>query len=315
MLGSSVLLRSAPPQWRFSPVIARAARVRLCISRGSINLSHLRLMSTVRTRFAPSPTGSLHIGGLRTALFNYLYAKRMGGSFILRIEDTDKVREVPGSIDDIKGMLEWCRIVPDEGPGIATSGGGGMDYGPYTQSERLQLYHEHCNRLVESGAAYPCFCSKERLAALKEASRDSRSVSGYDGHCSGIDPAEALRRCEAGEPHTIRLRVPRQSDAEGNVFGSSPWSFLCRTAENRPEGAWNPLASLCPEGKTLSFEDELRGTVQVDLDRIDDQVIMKSDGFPTYVVVVCSQQQKLVRKRIVGLACVQMVDGIGHPAQ
>jgi nondiscriminating glutamyl-tRNA synthetase len=283
---------------------------------------------SVRTRFAPSPTGSLHIGGLRTALFNYLYAKRMGGQFLLRIEDTDKTREVPGSIEEIQGMLAWCGIVPDEGPpgstaaaanttdndGSSSSSSSRSDCGPYIQSERLHVYREHCQRLVDSGAAYPCFCSKERLADLKAQRLDAldddldsvgggaggegidggaagargdgggdddgaqpkqqqqQHRSGYDGHCSHIDSAEARRRVEEGEPHTIRLRVPRSGGGnKGGAGARAGASGLCSLL----------FPSLCASGKTVSFDDELRGIVRVDVDRVDDQVLMKSDGFPT----------------------------------
>ena len=228
-------------------------------------VSHVRAqlpptrMFSVRVRFAPSPTGSLHIGGLRTALFNYLFAKRMGGAFVLRIEDTDKTREIPGSIEDIQDMLEWCNIVPDEGPLSCQPG----PHGPYIQSERLEIYHAHCEKLVDSGAAYPCFCSKERLAELKasQSRNEGSERTGYDGHCAHIDPAEAKRRVEAGEQHTIRLKVPRQKSSKDHH---------CHV-----------YSCLCEENEKVIFDDELRGTINVDVDRIDDQVLLKSDGFPT----------------------------------
>ena len=216
---------------------------------------------SVRVRFAPSPTGSLHIGGLRTALFNYLFAKRMGGAFVLRIEDTDKTREVAGSVDDIMSALEWCGIQPDEGPGSEYTGADG-DRGPYRQSDRLHLYREYCQRLVDSRAAYPCFCSKERLAALKDSWKSGRE-SGYDGKCSHIDPTEAQRRVDAGETHTIRMKIPRTLEGDG-------CSFLSALSESKSK-------------PVIRFRDELRGEIMVGVDRIDDQVIMKSDGFPTYV--------------------------------
>ena len=179
----------------------------------------------------------------------------MGGQFILRIEDTDKSREVPNSIEEIIGMLEWCHIIPDEGPGIEaqTKDGSSRDVGPYIQSQRLHLYRKYCQQLVDSGAAYPCFCSKHRLAELKESGSQKK---GYDGKCSHLSKEEARRRCESGEPHTIRMRIPQKN-------------------------SHSLVQSLCPHGRKVEFHDELRGNISVDLDQLDDQILLKQDGYPT----------------------------------
>ena len=157
----------------------------------------MSLMSTVRVRFAPSPTGFLHIGGLRTALFNYLFARREGGSFILRIEDTDRTRFVEGALEDIKRGLAWCGIEWDEGP---DTGGA---YGPYVQSERLDLYRDAAEELLNKGAAYRCFCTAERLAEIRESGQ-----SGYDRKCRELSPDESEQRAAAGEPCVVRLKAP-----------------------------------------------------------------------------------------------------------
>lgn len=190
-------------------------------------------MASVRVRFAPSPTGFLHIGGLRTALFNYLLAQREGGEFILRIEDTDRTRLVPEALEDIMAGLRWCGIDWAEGPDK------GGPCGPYVQSERLHLYKEKTAELLAQGAAYRCFCSEERLSALRDA-----GVSGYDRACRELPAAEAERRAAAGEPCVVRLK--------------------------------SPLA-----GETV-FRDFLRGEIRFENNTIDDIVLLKTDGFPTY---------------------------------
>lgn len=154
-------------------------------------------MSNVRVRFAPSPTGFLHIGGLRTALFNYLFAKREGGAFILRIEDTDRTRFVEGALEDIKKGLSWTGIEWDEGP---DKGGA---YGPYVQSERLAMYKKAAETLLEQGTAYRCFCTADRLAALRE-----EGVSGYDRKCRDLSKEESAQRAASGEPFVVRLKAP-----------------------------------------------------------------------------------------------------------
>ncbi len=192
-------------------------------------------MTRVRVRFAPSPTGYLHIGGLRTALFNYLFARRTGGSFILRLEDTDRTRLVPDALDDIMRSMRWIGIDWDEGP---DKGGA---YGPYTQSERLGLYRQHADGLLASGHAYRCFCTPERLESMREA---QKSDTRYDGHCRDLPDNEVRRLMDAGVPHVIRLRVPR-------------------------------------EGETV-VHDFLRGEMRFENRLQDDLVLLKTDGFPTY---------------------------------
>ncbi|KAL4159955.1 hypothetical protein PRNP1_000527 [Phytophthora ramorum] len=193
--------------------------------------------SVVRVRYAPSPTGYLHLGGLRTALFNYLFAKSSGGQFILRIEDTDKTRQVEGSLEALVNSLKWCGVEEDEGPNA------GGPYGPYIQSQRLPIYQEAAEKLIEGGHAYRCFCSSERLQKLRESQTRHGEATMYDRACLGLDEKEMEARASRGEPHTVRLKIP--------------------------------------EGKTI-VKDLLRGYVQFEHSGIDDQVLMKSDGYPTY---------------------------------
>ena len=194
---------------------------------------------SVRVRYAPSPTGLQHIGGVRTALFNYFFARAEGGKFILRIEDTDRERYNDESLQDLYDTLEWLGIQWDEGPDKG-------DYGPYVQSERFEIYQEYAQKLLDDGKAYYCFCSAERLEAVREEQKKIKSKQqGYDRHCRDIDPAEALKRKEAGEPCVIRLKVPR-------------------------------------DGKT-TFHDEIMGDItRKNSDVSPDPVIVKTDGFPTY---------------------------------
>ncbi len=199
-------------------------------------------MSDVRVRFAPSPTGELHIGSVRTILYNYLFAKQRSGELILRIEDTDQERLVPTAIDSIYAGLHWLGIRWDEGP---REGG---PFAPYVQSERLALYREHADRLLERGVAYPCFCTKERLAEMRKAQEARHELTRYDRRCRSIPPAEAKSRVDAGEPRTIRLKVPDQ--------------------------------------EVVGIDDLVHGPVAWDLGTIEDQIVMKSDGFPTYHLAV-----------------------------
>lgn len=199
----------------------------------------------MRTRFAPSPTGSLHVGGLRTALFSYIVARQTKGEFLLRIEDTDQAREVAGSIDVILKGLGWAGIPPDEGViwadgGIAQKG----SHGPYKQSERLPLYKEHAEKLLKSGHAYHCFCTSERLDQMRKDQELRKLPPMYDRQCLHLKPEEVSTRIAAGEPFVIRLKVPRD--------------------------------------RTIEFDDDIRGRVSFQGKTIDDQVLMKSDGFPTY---------------------------------
>ena len=191
-------------------------------------------MSKVRTRFAPSPTGFMHLGGLRTALYAYLYAKANGGDFILRIEDTDQQRFVEGAVELIYSSLLESGLKYDEGPDI------GGDFGPYTQSERKAIYDEYAKKLVELGGAYYCFCSKERLESLT----DDKGNRKYDKHCLKLSKEEVERRIASGEPYVIRQNIPTEG--------------------------------------TSSYEDLIYGRIDVDYKELEDNVLIKSDGMPTY---------------------------------
>jgi glutamyl-tRNA synthetase len=196
------------------------------------------MTASVRTRIAPSPTGDPHVGTAYVALFNYALARQQGGSFILRIEDTDRERSTVISERQILDALSWLGVSWDEGPDV----GGG--FGPYRQSERTAIYHRHVEELVANGAAYPCFCTRERLDALRTEQRAAKERLGYDRRCRSIDPVEGARRVNAGEEHVVRLAMPT-------------------------------------EGETAA-RDLLRGDVVIANDQVDDQVLLKSDGHPTY---------------------------------
>lgn len=191
-----------------------------------------------RVRIAPSPTGDPHVGTAYIALFNYAFAKKHGGTFILRIEDTDQTRSTASSEVAIYDALRWLGLDWDEGPDV------GGDRGPYRQSERTAIYREHVQTLIDNGTAYRCFCTSERLAQMRAEQERNKQNPRYDGHCRGLDPKDAQSRAAAGEPHVIRLRVPE-------------------------------------EGET-TLHDELRGPIAFQNAEIDDQVLLKSDGFPTY---------------------------------
>jgi glutamyl-tRNA synthetase len=189
-------------------------------------------------RFAPSPTGRMHIAGARTALYNYLLARQTGGRFILRIEDTDRKRLVPGAMEEIMTGLRWLGLEWDEGPDI------GGPHGPYLQSEAKQLYQQAAQQLVEEGKAYPCFCSAERLAGVREERQKRRESTQYDGACRDIPPEEARRRVAAGDSHVIRFRTPKEG--------------------------------------TTCVRDELRGEICVENRLIEDAILVKSDGLALY---------------------------------
>ncbi len=191
-----------------------------------------------RVRFAPSPTGHMHLGGARTALYNYLFARRTGGKFILRIEDTDQKRYLPEAEQEIIDGLNWLGLELDEGPGI------GGDYGPYRQTERREIYKEHAQILMDKGYAFPCFCTPEKLAKVREEQQRKKENPHYDGTCRRLAPDEAARRIAAGEKYVVRFKTPQ-------------------------------------EGSTTSV-DLLRGPITVENSQIDDYVILKSDGLPTY---------------------------------
>lgn len=194
--------------------------------------------SAPRVRIAPSPTGDPHVGTAYIALFNYVFAKKHGGTFILRIEDTDQDRSTATSEAAIYEALRWLGLEWDEGPDV------GGSCGPYRQSERLAIYRDHADQLIARGSAYRCFCTRDRLDALRREQIARKDDPGYDGLCRALDPEDARRRADAGETHVVRLRVPKS-------------------------------------GETV-VHDHLRGDVTFANERIDDQVLMKSDGFPTY---------------------------------
>ena len=152
---------------------------------------------SVRTRFAPSPTGYLHVGGLRTALYAYLFAKQHNGTFILRIEDTDQSRKVEGATEKLIEALQWAGVHFDEGPGKEGN------FGPYIQSQRLKIYHDHVQQLITLGKAYHCFCTSERLEQLR-----ASGATMYDRHCRNIPQEEATKRIAAGDAHVVRMKIP-----------------------------------------------------------------------------------------------------------
>ena len=188
----------------------------------------------VRTRFAPSPTGFMHLGGLRTALYAYLYAKHNNGDFILRIEDTDQGRYVEGATELIYSSLKESGMIYDEGPDV------GGNYGPYIQSERKQIYLDYAKKLIELGGAYYCFCTKERLETLT----DKNGNRKYDKHCLKLSKEEVERRIASGEPYVIRQNIPTEGIS--------------------------------------SYNDLIYGTIEVDYNELEDNILIKSDGMPTY---------------------------------
>ncbi len=191
-----------------------------------------------RTRFAPSPTGYMHVGNLRTALYAYLLAKHDKGTFILRIEDTDQERYVDGAVDIIYNTLKETGLAHDEGPDL------GGEYGPYIQSERREIYKKYAEELVKTGHAYYCFCDKERLDKLKNRNDQLKQPNKYDKHCLNLSPEEIEEKLKSGVPYVIRQNIPKTG--------------------------------------TTSFEDEIFGKITVENDTLDDNVLLKSDGLPTY---------------------------------
>lgn len=191
-----------------------------------------------RTRFAPSPTGHLHLGGARTALYAYLLAKKTGGQFILRIEDTDLKRTVPGAEQEIMDGLRWLGLNYDEGPDI------GGPHGPYRQTERREIYQAHAKTLVDNGHAYPCFCTPEHLEKVRQEQMKRKENPRYDGTCRNLSPDEAAKRIASGEAYTIRFKMPH-------------------------------------DGVTVAH-DHLRGDITIENKQLNDQVILKTDGLPTY---------------------------------
>jgi len=162
------------------------------------------MQKPARVRFAPSPTGSLHLGGARTALYDYLLAQQTGGQFILRIEDTDRKRFVPGAEQEIMDGLRWLGLQWDEGPDI------GGEFGPYRQSERKEIYMDYARQLIQMGKAYYCFCSPERLEKVRNEQQKNKEIPHYDGLCRDLPLEEAERRVAAGEKHVIRFKMPHE---------------------------------------------------------------------------------------------------------
>lgn len=192
----------------------------------------------IKTRFAPSPTGFLHVGGLRTALYSYLFAKQAGGKIILRIEDTDQKRQVEEAEKNLIKTLDWAGLHFDEGPQ------GGGENGPYRQSERTELYQRYAEELIKREKAYYCFCTEERLEELRQKQEASKLPTGYDGHCRNLTGAEIKQKRDENIPSVIRLKVPKE--------------------------------------ELIIFDDSVRGKVKFASQTIDDQILLKSDQFPTY---------------------------------
>lgn len=192
----------------------------------------------IRTRFAPSPTGYMHVGNLRTALYAYLIAKHEGGDFILRIEDTDQERYVEGAVEVIYKTLQLTGLKHDEGPDI------GGDYGPYVQSQRKDIYLKYAKELIEKGEAYYCFCDKERLESLKVNAEDTKGAVKYDKHCLHLSQEEINKKLAEGIPYVIRQNNPTEG--------------------------------------TTSFDDVIYGKIEVDNSDLEDMILIKSDGLPTY---------------------------------
>lgn len=201
------------------------------------------MSNKVRVRLAPSPTGYLHLGTLRVALYNYAFAKKNNGSFILRIEDTDQNRLVDDAVENIISTLHTIGVEFDEGP----SQGGA--FAPYVQSERLDIYKKYINELVEKGLAYHCFCDKETLDEMRTAQMERKEDPKYDRRCLNLSEAEVKAKIENGDSFVIRLRMP--------------------------------------DDRVFSFDDAIRGIVEINSSQVDDQVILKSDGFPTYHLAAC----------------------------
>ena len=193
---------------------------------------------TVRTRIAPSPTGDPHVGTAYIALFNLVFARKHGGQFILRIEDTDQARSTEASEKQILEALQWLGLEWDEGPDV------GGPHGPYHQSQRKDIYKKHVDILLEKQHAFHCFCSTERLTALRRQQMQDKTQPGYDGHCMHLSVDEVSERLAAKEPSVIRMKVPREG--------------------------------------TCKFDDMLRGEVEIDWTQVDMQILMKGDGMPTY---------------------------------
>jgi glutamyl-tRNA synthetase len=195
-------------------------------------------MPNIRVRFAPSPTGFLHIGSLRTVLYNYLIAKKYGGTLILRVEDTDRKREVEGAAEGLVKILDWAGLHFDEGP---TQGG---QFGPYIQSERLDIYKKYSEELLKAGSAYRCFCTPERLEKMRTQQAEKKLPPRYDRTCRELSEAEVEKKIAAGEPYVLRQKLPLEGE--------------------------------------IKMTDEIRGEISFEVKNLDDHVLIKQDGWPTY---------------------------------
>lgn len=196
----------------------------------------------VRTRFAPSPTGYLHIGGLRTALYSYLFAKQNKGKFILRLEDTDIERRVEGAAEAIYSSLKWAGLYYDEGPDM------GGSFGPYVQSQRLEIYKKYADELMEKGLAYRCFCDQETLEKMRQEQIAKKQAPKYDRRCLKLTKEEIQKKLSENEKYSLRMKVP--------------------------------------ENRVIEFHDLIRGKIYYNTNELDDQIILKSDGYPTYHLAV-----------------------------
>jgi glutamyl-tRNA synthetase len=207
-------------------------------------------MDRIRVRFAPSPTGELHVGGLRTALFNYLFARKVGGTFVLRIEDTDRSRYVPEAERHIVELLDWAGLTPDEGPHK------GGPFGPYRQSERLPLYLEIARKLLESSHAYRCYCSPETLDSMRHEQEARGLATKYDGRCLRLSDSDRKANDAKGLPSVVRMHVPELEEQ-------------------------------------ITVRDHVRGNVVFGSEQLDDQVLIKSDGYPTYHLAVVADDHAM----------------------
>ena len=203
-----------------------------------LRLGSITMLENVRVRFAPSPTGEPHVGNLRTALFNWLFARRHGGKFIVRVEDTDQERTAEGALRAILQALKWLELDWDEGPEV------GGPYNPYFQSQRLEVYQKIAQDLIERDAAYHCFCSRERLDTMRRGQERKKLTPRYDGSCRGLTPEERRGHITNGSAHVIRFKMPRSGET--------------------------------------SVRDLIRGEVTWQNDLLDDFILLKSDGYPTY---------------------------------
>ena len=196
------------------------------------------MASSVRVRFAPSPTGYLHVGGARTALFNYLFARHCNGTFILRIEDTDRSRYQEDALTEIYESLRWLGLEWDEGPQV------GGNFGPYVQSERTDLYRKYTQQLIDEGKAYCCFCTPERLAEVRLEREKAKMATGYDRCCRNLSKEAEQDLLSRNVPYVVRFKIP--------------------------------------DTRKVVFNDVIRGEIEYSSDILDDLVLLKSDGFPTY---------------------------------